>query len=140
MPEPKFEDRPVAERVIGILSAIVLVCVGILFFPLQLRAASIEGDPLLGPETEEFFEQVEERLQLLPRGTPMGDDTSAPCDFDGDKDCDDDDHAFFRAIIGTCRGESNYHPLADSDGDGCVIQGDEPSLFGRYDGFDSPGR
>ncbi len=93
--------------------------------------STIMIDPLLEPETEEFFERRAEGLQPLLEGTPMGDDTSASCDFDGDKDCDEDDHAFFRTMIGICRGDSNYHPLADSDGDGCVTLEDESSLFGR---------
>jgi len=98
--------------------------------PEGLLVSTIMIAPPLEPETEEFSERGAEGLQPLPEGTPMGDDTSAPCDFDGDKDCDEDDRAFFRAIIGTCRGDSNYHPLADSDGDGCVTLEDEPSLFG----------
>jgi hypothetical protein len=92
-------------------------------------------DPPLEAETEAFFERRAEGLQPLAAGTPMGDDTRAPCDFDGDKDCDEDDRAFFRALIGTCRGDSDYHPLADSDGDGCVTPEDEASLFsGHYIG------
>jgi hypothetical protein len=89
-------------------------------------------DPPLEAETEAFFERRAEGLQPLAAGTPMGDDTRAPCDFDGDKDCDEDDRAFFRAIIGTCRGDSDYHPLADSDGDGCVTPEDEASLFSGH--------
>lgn len=98
--------------------------------PEGLLERTIMMDTLLVAETEAFFERGAEGLQPLPAGAPMGDDTSAPCDFDGDKDCDEDDRAFFRAIIGACRGDSNYHPLADSDGDGCITPRDEPSLFG----------
>jgi hypothetical protein len=84
---------------------------------------------LLGPETEAFFDRVHERLQLLPAGEPMREDASAQCDFDRDGDCDDADRIFFRSRIGICRGHARYHPLADSDADGCITPEDESSLF-----------
>lgn len=60
---------------------------------------------------------------------PMEEDTSAPCDFDSDGDCDEADFQFFRGTLETCRGEVGYHPAPDANGDGCVTLSDQSLLF-----------
>lgn len=80
--------------------------------------------------SEKFFDEVEKRMQLLPTSSmPMMGTDRARCDFDGDGDCDDADRAFFQARIGACRGDNNYHPLADGNSDGCINSADQQYLF-----------
>ena len=70
----------------------------------------VNGPPLPTPTqraSEKFFNELEERRQLLPTGGIQGEDNRARCDFDGDGDCDDADRAFFQARIGACRGDNN---------------------------------
>jgi hypothetical protein len=90
---------------------------------------TIVVDPLLGPVTEAFFDEVEIRFQLQPEGVIMGQDTSRQCDFDGDGNCDETDRAFFAGTVGACRGEGGYHPLADGNADGCITTNDSALVF-----------
>ncbi len=86
-------------------------------------------DPLIGPETEAFFDEAVEILQTLPSNFPMGEDSSSPCDFDGDGDCDTTDLNYFESTVGTRRGEAGYNPAADIDGDGVIDSVDQGYLF-----------
>ncbi len=92
---------------------------------------NIKSDPnrLLGSETELFFDQVVNDLEKQPQIAPMKEDTSLPCDFDGDRDCDTTDLNYFKSTIGSRRGEAGYNPAADVDGDGDIDSVDQQYLF-----------
>lgn len=90
---------------------------------------TISVDPLIGPETEEFFDEVQERLDQMPAGAPMSFAFPINCDLNGDENCDIDDHNIFTNALGKCRGEAGYLPLADGDADGCVTAQDEKYVF-----------
>ena len=45
-------------------------------------------------------------------------------DLDCDRDVDYDDYLIFRTAYGSCRGDDNFLPAADLDGDGCVTIND----------------
>lgn len=51
------------------------------------------------------------------------------CDINRDSECDENDINLFQASLGSCRGDSNYNVMADSNVDGCVTEGDEKILF-----------
>jgi hypothetical protein len=51
------------------------------------------------------------------------------CDFDWDRDCDENDVQIFEAALGACEGEANFDPLADIDGDGWITSADRSFLF-----------
>lgn len=93
-------------------------------------------DPILGPETETFFDNI--ASNLMTEGL-MYEDTSAPCDFDRNGVCDEKDYEFFMNIFGSCLGDPNYNPIADIDKNGCVDSDDKYYLFEQdYDGDGVP--
>jgi len=89
-------------------------------------------DPLLGDQTEAFYDEVLTYLAMLPpSAVPMGEDRSKPCDFNRDGLCDAVDLQMFQNAVGTCRGEPGFHPRADADGSGCVDADDQRYLFAQ---------
>jgi hypothetical protein len=68
-------------------------------------------------------------LRSLTEVAPMGEWPFAFCDFNMDGVCDEVDFQFFQGTIGACRGDANYDPIADIDGDGCVTVNDQSYLF-----------
>jgi hypothetical protein len=92
-------------------------------------ASVTEIDPPVGPETEAFFDSVAQDLQSLSAVQPMTEDTRPPCDFNGDGGCDDADFDFFKEHKDTCKGDPNYHPVADIDGSGCIDAVDKYYLY-----------
>jgi hypothetical protein len=90
---------------------------------------TISVDPLLGPETEAFFDEVQERMQSLPPGDPMGSTIIKHCDLNGDNICDYADYQIFQNALGKCREQDGYIPLADGNGDGCITNEDEYFVF-----------
>jgi uncharacterized repeat protein (TIGR01451 family) len=103
-----------------------------------LRSATELPDPVIGPETEAFFDGVMDVLATIPVDGPMEEDTSLRCDFDLDGDCDDQDLAIFRMALGTCLGDGGFNPEADDDASGCVDSEDEEFLFSDTDGDGVP--
>jgi hypothetical protein len=108
-----------------------------LFCPLRLRDPNpkgplrniVEVDPPIGPETEAFFDEVDDLLQTVPPDEPMEEDTSSPCDFDIDGVCDAQDIQIFQGALGTCASEQGFDPQADADGSGCADLLDQTFLF-----------
>jgi hypothetical protein len=74
-------------------------------------------------------DSVSQDLQTLPAEQPMSEDTSRPCDFNADGVCDDLDFDFFKKHMGSCKGDPDYHPVADLDGSGCVDSRDRYYLY-----------
>jgi uncharacterized repeat protein (TIGR01451 family) len=70
-------------------------------------------------------------VEPLQTEGPMMSSPYAPCDFDSDSDCDAVDFQFFQTTLDLCRGDANYHPIADFDGDGCVTLIDQSYLFSK---------
>ncbi len=88
------------------------------------------ADPPLGPETEAFFDRVEEtRLANPPGNRPMAMDFRAICDLDGNGACDNADLQSFQNALGACFGDAAYSPSADVDGNGCVTDTDQQALL-----------
>ena len=87
-------------------------------------------DPPLGPETEAFFDEVLQRMALLPASqVPMGGSIAKACDLDRDGDCDAFDALLFDDTVGTCDGHRAYDPRADVDQSGCTDARDRRYLF-----------
>lgn len=107
--------------------------------PEGVLASVTDVDPPVGPETEAFFDSVVRDLQTLAPQRPMAEDTRPPCDFNGDNACDDRDFDFFMARQDSCKGDQDYHPLADIDGSGCIDSRDKYYLYDQdTDGDDVP--
>lgn len=83
-------------------------------------------DPPLGPETEAFFDQVEQDMQEVGQSAfPMTEYPYSPADLNRDGISDNADSQIFYDSLGTCDGDSAFNPAADFDGDGCVTSLDE---------------
>jgi hypothetical protein len=96
----------------------------------EVVSASVKSS-ILGPETERFFDSVVQTLQSVPSSNePMEVRAPASCDINTDGKCDIADMELTAQVIGTCRGDIRYYPLADADGDGCVTLKDKEDLFG----------
>jgi hypothetical protein len=93
------------------------------------RVSSKNVDPPLGPETEAFFREIEDGLQVLSPIQPMDEDTSSPCDLNRDGVCNELDFHSFAKHMGSCRSDPLYDPLADIDGNGCVDSLDQYVLY-----------
>lgn len=109
-------------------------------YPLDCFTGPHEGDwiqskfidPILGPETEDYFNQLLANYMagIDPADPPlMFESPFSPCDLNRDGDCDEDDHAIFDLAFGKCLGRRGYNFDADVDGDGCVVTLDERALF-----------
>jgi len=93
-------------------------------------AQTISVDPLLGPETEAFFAEVEQGLTNNPPDiAPMSESTSLLGDLNGDGIVDSRDVEIYINAIGACRGDARYNPIIDGDADGCITAQDERYLF-----------
>jgi len=110
------------------------------WYPLACSTGVNEGywiqskfiDPILGPETEDYFSQLlaDYVAGIDPADPPlMFESPFSPGDLDKDGDRDEDDHAIFDLAFGKCLGEPGYNFDADIDGDGCVVTLDERALF-----------
>ena len=98
--------------------------------PIGALVNSFSIDPPLGPETEAFFDEVMQRMALLPASqVPMGGSIAKACDLDGDGDCDAFDALLFDDTVGTCDGHRAYDPRADVDQSGCTDARDRRYLF-----------
>jgi hypothetical protein len=98
--------------------------------PEGLLIEVIKKDPPLdSPETIAFLENILESLIANPLSEPMFTDDSKPCDFNHDGICNAKDLFFFQRSLGTCRGDANYYPLADGNGDGCITAIDKDFLL-----------
>jgi uncharacterized membrane protein len=88
------------------------------------------GRPL-GPETEQFFDEVMDHLQTLPPDGPMMELPIALCDLNEDGSCDATDFQLFQSALGRCA--QDFRTLtdirADVDADGCVTPTDQKMLF-----------
>jgi hypothetical protein len=94
--------------------------------PLKIAPLEIKLiDPLIGPETEAFFDSV----LYFPLGTPKKVENFIACDFDGNGYCDQTDLSFFQNLFGSCIGDANYYPKADFDRSGCIDSNDQFFLF-----------
>jgi len=88
-----------------------------------------QEDPPLGSEVIAFFDGVFEILQTHEPGAPMEGSPFELCDFNSDGSCNVADYQIFRGAFGACRGDADYHPIADFDGDGCATFTDQDYLF-----------
>ena len=105
-------------------------CGGTAPIPTGALVKSSSMDPPLGPETEAFFDEVIQRMALLPASqVPMGASIAKACDLDGDGDCDAFDALLFDDTVGTCDGHRAYDPRADVDQSGCTDARDRRYLF-----------
>ena len=67
--------------------------------------------------------------QILPQGGPMEVSPFQPCDLNSDGVCDARDGVIFESALGSSRGDTEYNPDADFDGDGSVTNTDQQLLF-----------
>ncbi len=93
-------------------------------------------DPQLGPETEAFFDELNDELQenaptdcedCAMLGNPF-----EPCDLNQDGTCDAVDRGIFESAFGSCEEEVAFNSDADPNGDGCVTIFDQEILFQPY--------
>ncbi len=87
----------------------------------------------LGPKTEEFFDKVTKGMaeNVSSNAAVMQSYTPEVCDINTDGVCNEADKQAIRTRIGQCRLDNNYHPLADSDIDGCITETDYQMVFGN---------
>jgi micrococcal nuclease len=81
----------------------------------------------LGPQSEAFFDRVEEAMKILPPSDqPMMVDPRSPCDLDWDGDCDTDDLEIFKKQMGKCiePGVDSIVVYSDLNYDRCVDEKD----------------
>lgn len=85
----------------------------------------------LGPETEAFFDEAEERFRNNPQPdpAPMTGSDRSPADLNGDGVEDSLDLDIFMEALGTCFGQKGYNPEADLNMDGCVTEADKKMLI-----------
>jgi len=95
------------------------------------------GDPILirtiPPPSQVAVSMVKalEAPQSLSPDSYMKEDTSWPCDFDGDGDCDEVDLQIFQNALGTCEGDSGYNPIFNFDINSCIDSIDQFYLFDK---------
>jgi dockerin type I repeat protein len=95
-----------------------------------------------GPHGPAPDEKIDENINVDPvdfdppaGSPPMIADPFAPCDLDGDGDCDTVDLQLVTNAIGECDNGDNYNELADADHDGCVTDTDREILLSSdFDG------
>lgn len=95
-----------------------------------------EVDPPLGPETEAFFDAVEEgmaaREEAAPASLPMGGSELRLGDVDSDGLVGYEDLNLLRNSLGTCGDDEGFEQRADLDLDGCVSASDEELFRSGY--------
>lgn len=97
--------------------------------PSPTTESTSSGIPV-GPETDAFFDSLQERMSGGPTGSTQMESYSVdPCDFNEDRKVDSADHAIFRPARGKKRGENGYNPLIDVDADGVITTTDEKLCF-----------
>jgi hypothetical protein len=88
--------------------------------------STIVNNPPIWPATFSTNVTVQ---QSLTAPVHMVENPFQLCDFDNDGDCDEVDFQFFQERLGACWDDTNYHPIADLDGDRCVTLTDQQYLF-----------
>jgi hypothetical protein len=77
-------------------------------------------DPVVGPETEFFFEQAWTQLQRQTSPGPMA--LFALCDLNSDGVCDARDWQLLNGSVDACVGTVGYVSRVDVDGNGCITR------------------
>jgi hypothetical protein len=90
-------------------------------------------DPIIGPETEAFFDNVDLTLQAgSPTLNVMEASPFSFADLNRDGIVDETDFQIFQSAVGSCFGASNFNPDADFDGDECITSNDEEIYLGLF--------
>lgn len=90
-------------------------------------------DPIIGPETEAFFDGVDRSMQAgSPTETVMEESPFSFADLNRDGIVDANDLEMFESAMGSCFGASNFNPDADFDGDECITSSDEEIYLGLF--------
>jgi hypothetical protein len=88
---------------------------------LPISGLGISVDPLVGPETEQLFDELWQQLQAEPRDAMR---FVPGCDLNADGVCDEVDQTLLEGAIGACAGQVGYIQRLDLDQDGCITAAD----------------
>jgi hypothetical protein len=90
-------------------------------------------DPIIGPETEAFFDGVDRLMQAgSPAERVMVESPFSFADLNRDGIVDENDLHIFQSAIGSCFGATTFNLDADFDGDSCITSSDEEAYLGLF--------